>query len=39
MGSLSDGAAGLTIAKFAAHHATMKHKLLLELQNSSKENQ
>ena len=34
-----DGAAGLTIAKFAAHHASMKHKLLLELQNSSKENQ
>jgi glycosyltransferase involved in cell wall biosynthesis len=38
-GGFRDGAAGLTIAKFAAHHATMKHKLLLELQNSSKENQ
>jgi glycosyltransferase involved in cell wall biosynthesis len=29
-----DGAAGLTIAKFAAHHASLKHKLLLELQES-----
>lgn len=27
-----DGAAGLMIAKFAARHASMKHRLLLELQ-------
>jgi glycosyltransferase involved in cell wall biosynthesis len=28
-----DGAAGLTIAKFAARHAALKHHLLLDLQN------
>ena len=28
-----DGSAGLTIAKFAARHASLKHKLLLDLQN------
>lgn len=29
-----DGSAGLTIAKFAARHAALKHRLLLELQRS-----
>jgi glycosyltransferase involved in cell wall biosynthesis len=33
-GGFRDGAAGLTIAKFAAQHATLKHKLLRELQDS-----
>jgi glycosyltransferase involved in cell wall biosynthesis len=33
-GGFRDGAAGLTIAKFAAQHATLKHKLLKELQDS-----
>ena len=28
-----DGAAGLTIARFAARHASLKHKLLRQLQN------
>ena len=28
-----DGSAGLMIAKFAARHASLKHKLLLDLQN------
>lgn len=28
-----DGAAGLAIAKFAARHASLKHRLLLDLQN------
>jgi len=32
-GGFRDGAAGLTIAKFAARHATLKHKLLRELQD------
>ena len=36
-GGFRDGAAGLTIAKFAARHASLKHKLLLELQNSNQE--
>lgn len=31
-GGFRDGAAGLTIAKFAARHAKLKHKLLMELQ-------
>lgn len=29
-----DGSAGLMIAKFAARHASLKHKLLLDLQNT-----
>lgn len=33
-GGFRDGAAGLTIAKFAAQHATLKHKLLRQLQDS-----
>ena len=32
-GGFRDGSAGLTIAKFAAQHATLKHKLLRELQD------
>jgi hypothetical protein len=32
-GGFRDGGAGLTIAKLAAHHASLKHKLLLELQS------
>jgi glycosyltransferase involved in cell wall biosynthesis len=36
-GGFRDGAAGLTIAKFAARHATLKHKLLRELQDSKEE--
>jgi glycosyltransferase involved in cell wall biosynthesis len=36
-GGFRDGAAGLTIAKFAAHHATLKHKLLRQLQESKEE--
>ncbi|HEV8588225.1 MAG TPA: glycosyltransferase family 2 protein [Pyrinomonadaceae bacterium] len=32
-----DGAAGLTIAKFAARHASLKHRLLLRLQESAQE--
>ena len=32
-----DGAAGLTIAKFAARHASLKHRLLLRLQKSAQE--
>lgn len=36
-GGFRDGAAGLTIAKFAARHASLKHRLLRELQNSSQE--
>ena len=31
-GGFRDGAAGLTIAKFAARHASLKHRLLLDLQ-------
>jgi glycosyltransferase involved in cell wall biosynthesis len=38
-GGFRDGAAGLTIAKFAARHAALKHKLLRELQNGNRENQ
>lgn len=33
-GGFRDGAAGLTIAKFAARHATLKHRLLHELHAS-----
>jgi len=33
-GGFRDGAAGLTIAKFAAQHATLKHRLLRQLQDS-----
>lgn len=36
-GGFRDGMAGLTIAKFAAQHASLKHKLLRELQDSSEE--
>jgi Glycosyl transferase family 2 len=32
-GGFRDGAAGLTIAKFAARHASLKHRLLHQLQN------
>jgi glycosyltransferase involved in cell wall biosynthesis len=32
-GGFRDGSAGLTIAKFAAQHATLKHKLLRQMQN------
>ena len=32
-----DGAAGLMIAKFAARHASLKHRLLRELQDSNQE--
>lgn len=32
-GGFRDGAAGLAIAKFAARHASMKHKILYQLQN------
>jgi glycosyltransferase involved in cell wall biosynthesis len=34
-GGFRDGAAGLTIAKFAARHASLKHKLLRDLQNQN----
>ena len=36
-GGFRDGSAGLTIAKFAAQHAALKHKLLRELQDSREE--
>lgn len=36
-GGFRDGAAGWTIAKFAARHASLKHKLLIKLQNSNQE--
>jgi len=36
-GGFRDGAAGLTIAKFAAQHATLKHKLLRALQESKEQ--
>jgi glycosyltransferase involved in cell wall biosynthesis len=32
-GGFRDGVAGLTIAKFAARHASLKHRLLLQLQH------
>ena len=36
-GGFRDGAAGLTIAKFAARHAALKHRMLLQLQNETNE--
>ena len=36
-GGFRDGAAGWTIAKFAARHASLKHRLLLQLQVSKQE--
>jgi glycosyltransferase involved in cell wall biosynthesis len=36
-GGFRDGAAGLTIAKFAARHASLKHRLLQELQKAEQE--
>ena len=36
-GGFRDGRAGLTIAKLAAHHASLKHSLLYELQNQTSE--
>jgi glycosyltransferase involved in cell wall biosynthesis len=35
-GGFRDGLAGLAIARFAAHHAFLKHLLLWEMQNSDK---
>lgn|SRR5574341_57468 len=35
-GGFRDGVAGLTIAKFAAQHASLKHQLLLDLQSQPK---
>ena len=37
-GGFRDGAAGLAIAKFAAQHARLKHKLLRELQEQNQSN-
>ncbi len=36
-GGWRDGAAGWTIARFAARHASLKHRLLFDLQNSTQE--
>ena len=36
-GGWRDGRAGLTIAKLAAYHATLKHEILLELQNRTQD--
>jgi glycosyltransferase involved in cell wall biosynthesis len=36
-GGFRDGLAGLAIARFAAHHAFLKHLLLWELQNAASE--
>jgi len=36
-GGFRDGLAGMTIAKFAAHHDFLKHSLLWELQRSKRE--
>jgi glycosyltransferase involved in cell wall biosynthesis len=36
-GGFRDGAAGLAIAKFAARHARLKHRLLRELQNENRD--
>jgi glycosyltransferase involved in cell wall biosynthesis len=36
-GGFRDGAAGLTIAKFAARHASLKHSLLKQLQNKQRD--
>ncbi len=38
-GGFRDGRAGLTIAKMAAYHASLKHSLLRKLQNSDSRNQ
>ena len=38
-GGFRDGSTGLTIARFAAHHATLKHSKLWELQNAKTEKQ
>jgi glycosyltransferase involved in cell wall biosynthesis len=38
-GGWRDGRAGLTIAKLAAHHASLKHALLWQLQNNAQEKQ
>jgi hypothetical protein len=35
-GGFRDGLAGLAIARFAAHHAFLKHLLLWEMQNGKK---
>ena len=35
-GGFRDGRAGLVIARLAAHHAALKHSILLELQNETK---
>ena len=37
-GGFRDGLAGLTIAKFAAHHAALKHLILYKLQNQRHDN-
>ena len=36
-GGWRDGRAGWTIAKFAARHASLKHKILHELQNQNRD--
>ena len=36
-GGWRDGRAGFTIAKFAAHHASLKHSILYEIQNRKSE--
>ena len=36
-GGFRDGLAGLTIARFAAHHAFLKHVMLWEKQKSSEQ--
>jgi hypothetical protein len=36
-GGFRDGLAGLSIARFAAHHAFLKYLMLWELQNGSKQ--
>jgi hypothetical protein len=35
-GGWRDGRAGLTIARLAAYHASLKHDLLYEIQNRSR---
>jgi hypothetical protein len=36
-GGFRDGRAGLTIARFAARHAALKHKILFQLQNQNRD--
>jgi len=36
-GGWRDGRAGLTIAKLAAHHASLKHQILYEIQNQHRD--